>query len=108
MVGINSAALNLRADVYGADVESFNPERWTRAAGESDEGFKERKGRMDRAMVTFGYGSRGCIGKNTVQLGLYEVMAIVMGRFGFEAFGTPKSTQVWVRVFMRGKKRVEP
>jgi cytochrome P450 len=57
-VGINSAAMNRRPDVYGADAESFNPERWVRAAGESEEGFKVRKGRMDRAMMTFGYGSR--------------------------------------------------
>jgi hypothetical protein len=90
-VGINSAAMNRRPDVYGADAESFNPERWVRAAGESEEGFKVRKGRMDRAMMTFGYGSRSCIGKNIVQLELYKVMATVIGCFRIEAVGTPKS-----------------
>jgi len=106
-VGINSAAMNRRPDVYGADAESFNPERWVRAAGESEKGFKVRKGRMDRAMMTFGYGSRSCIGKNIVQLELYKVMATVIGCFRIEAVGTPKSKQVWVRVVMREKEGAE-
>jgi cytochrome P450 len=81
VVGINSPAINRRTDIHGADAETFNPMRWMRRASENEEEHKQRKLTMERAMMTFGYGARSCIGKNIVQLELYKCLATLMGLF---------------------------
>ena len=53
-VGINPAVLHYQTSVFGPDAVEFNPERW----------LIEDAGTMDRYLLTFGGGSRTCIGKN--------------------------------------------
>ena len=53
-VGINPAVLHYQTSVFGPDAAKFNPERW----------LKEDAGTMERYLLTFGGGSRTCIGKN--------------------------------------------
>ncbi|GKZ25809.1 hypothetical protein AbraIFM66951_000790 [Aspergillus brasiliensis] len=57
IVSVNAAVIHQDTSIFGEDAASFRPERWT----ESDE---ERVKFMDRHLMTFGYGSRTCIGKN--------------------------------------------
>ncbi len=85
-VGINPAAMNRRPDVFGAHPDVFDPLRWLQGKETQDE-FMERRLRMDRATLTFGQGSRSCLGKNIVQLELYKLIATLCTRYtvSFEA-----------------------
>jgi cytochrome P450 len=80
-VGINAAAMNRREDIFGAKPNYFDPLRWLKMDGERTEDFVERRLRMDRANLTFGQGSRSCIGKNIVQLEIFKVLATLTTRF---------------------------
>lgn len=53
-VGINGAVVHYDKDVFGADADNFNPDRWIE--GDTMQ--------MDRTMIQFGAGPRTCIGKN--------------------------------------------
>jgi cytochrome P450 len=80
-VGINPAAMNRRVEIFGERPEEFEPLRWPKGVGESEEEFVERRARMDRATLTFGQGSRSCLGKNIVQLEVFKVVATLCSRF---------------------------
>ena len=80
-VGINPAAMNRRADVFGLRPNQFEPERWMRRSGETEQDFSERRLYMDRAGLTFGHGSRSCLGKNIVQLELVKLMSALCYRY---------------------------
>lgn len=91
-VGINPAAMNRRADVFGAHPDVFDPMRWLQR-DESQEEFIERRNRMDRATLTFGQGSRSCLGKNIVQLELYKLVATLCTRYTVSSDG---EHELWV------------
>src|SRR5579862_989947 len=55
-VGCNPWVIHINKEIYGEDAETFNPDRWL----ESEERNKE----MDKYLITFGAGSRTCVGKN--------------------------------------------
>lgn len=74
-VGINPAAMNRRPDLFGAQTEEFDPLRWLKHADETEEEFTNRRQLMDRASLTFGQGSRSCLGKNIVQLEFFKLVA---------------------------------
>ena len=78
VVAMNGPSLNKRTDYFGADAGEYNPSRWMCGAEETEEAFKERRARMDRASLTFGHGSRSCIGKNVVQLEVYKIWATLV------------------------------
>ena len=80
-VGINAAAMNRREDIFGAETDTFDPLRWLQKETETHDEFLERKLRMDRANLTFGQGSRSCIGKNIVQLEVFKIIATLVKRF---------------------------
>ena len=80
-IGIKPHVLACREDVVGARPLEFRPERWMRAAGESQEQYDERKAMMDRSDMSFGYGPRSCIGKNIAMLVIYKVIADLVWTF---------------------------
>lgn len=68
-IGINPAVTNRDREVFGADADEFNPERWfTR-----DESKLKRM--RDTADFTFGGGNRICMGRYFAQLELYKLFA---------------------------------
>jgi cytochrome P450 len=73
IVGANPWIIH-RHSLFGKDVDSFVPERWLQANGESDSDFKARKQQMLRATFTFGAGPRTCIGKNISLLEIYKLI----------------------------------
>lgn len=81
VVAMNGPSINRRKDVYGPDADTYNPLRWMKGEGESEEAFRERRLKMDRASLTFGHGSRSCIGKNVVQLEVYKIWATLVRQF---------------------------
>ncbi|KAI1498837.1 benzoate 4-monooxygenase cytochrome P450 [Biscogniauxia marginata] len=75
-VGINPAVTNHDADVFGPNVDEFDPERWLKKDDEDEEVFAARLRRMkDVAEFTFGGGNRVCLGRNLAQLELYKLFA---------------------------------
>jgi len=109
VVAMNSASLAMLPHVFGQDAKVFNPERWLKQASETEDHFRERRIRMQRAILTFGHGSRSCIGKNIVQLELYKIWATLLRVYKFEAVDV-KLHQVLAiprRREKRGAKAVE-
>ncbi|OAL35460.1 hypothetical protein AYO20_05310 [Fonsecaea nubica] len=84
VIAMNAASMAMLPHVFGKDARAFNPERWMRQAGETEDEFRERKVRMHRSMLVFGHGSRSCIGKNIVQLELYKIWATLLRIYKFE------------------------
>lgn len=72
-VSIDPAAMARRTDVFGDLVAKFDPARWMKRNDESDAQFPQRRQRMDKCMLTFGHGTRNCIGKSIVQLEMYKL-----------------------------------
>ncbi|KAK1990315.1 cytochrome P450 [Colletotrichum falcatum] len=60
--------------------ETFRPERWIEA--------EEQNERLDRYLVSFGKGSRQCLGINLAYAELYITMATIVRRFEWEMFET--------------------
>lgn len=73
IVGANPWIVHRHA-LFGENVDSFVPERWLPADGETEIQFQARKQKMLRATFTFGAGSRTCIGKNISLLEIYKLM----------------------------------
>lgn len=73
IVGANPWIIH-RHTLFGKDVDSFVPERWLQADGESKIEFQARKQQMLRATFTFGAGPRTCIGKNISLLEIYKLI----------------------------------
>ena len=59
-VGANPYVIHRNTAVFGEDADLFRPERWL----END----ERTKTMDKYLMSWGYGTRTCLGKNIAQL----------------------------------------
>ncbi|KAI5456875.1 putative P450 monooxygenase [Mariannaea sp. PMI_226] len=77
IVGINPAVIHRDESIFGPDAESFNPERWL---GSDAENIKK----MDRHLMTFGYGSRTCIGKNISIMEMGKLVPAILRNFDLE------------------------
>lgn len=55
-IGMNPAVVHFDKQVFGDDADEFRPERWL----VSEEQWKA----MDKCLLTFGAGTRTCVGKN--------------------------------------------
>lgn len=86
VVGMNPFITNRSKSIYGEDAEDFRPERWLRdeEAGESEEAFQVRLTRMNKADLSFGAGSRLCIGKHMGLFQAYKVLATLITLYDFE------------------------
>ena len=52
--------------MYGADADEFKPERWMQS--------EKRKFELEAAQLTFGAGSRGCMGKDIALMELHKLL----------------------------------
>jgi cytochrome P450 len=78
----------------------FRPERWIEAA--------ERDIRLEKYMVSFGRGSRSCVGINLAWAELYLTLAHVVVRFDMVPFETVQERDVVInRDFFMGVPKVE-
>ena len=66
----------------------YHPERWLEA---EDKGF-----RLDRYMVSFGKGSRSCVGINLAWAELYLALTYVATRFDMEVYDTTAERDVLI------------
>jgi cytochrome P450 len=74
IVGCNAWVLHRRPEIFGADVDSFKPERWIEAR-------QEKLKEMKATMFQFGAGARTCIGKNVSLLEVYKLVPSFLRRF---------------------------
>lgn len=77
IVGMNAWVVHPDKTVFGPDAESYVPERWLRQEDESEIEVESRRVRMREADLTFGSGSRICIGKNLGFLEIYKLVAAI-------------------------------
>ena len=80
-IGCSPGALNKDFRIWGADADVYRPERWARGSNESPEAHQERRKMLDRINLTFGQGSRTCIGKSITALEIFKVVATLMMNF---------------------------
>ncbi|OAL00128.1 cytochrome P450 [Phaeosphaeriaceae sp. SRC1lsM3a] len=75
-VGMNPAVFHYEKSIFGADADEFRPERWL----VSPEEWKA----MDRNILTFGAGTRTCIGKNISLVELHTLVPEILRRFDLQ------------------------
>ncbi|KAJ5973116.1 uncharacterized protein N7479_003034 [Penicillium vulpinum] len=82
IVGINPYIVGRNTSVWGEDAEEFRPERWLRdETRETEDAFQERLVSMNKADLSFGGGSRSCIGKHLGLVEVYKVIATLVSRY---------------------------
>ncbi|CAG8925610.1 unnamed protein product [Penicillium salamii] len=77
IVGINPAVIHRDKTIFGDDADAFRPERWTES---SEDHIKL----MDRHLMTFGFGSRTCIGKNISIMEMGKLIPQIIRHFELE------------------------
>ncbi|KAI8661121.1 hypothetical protein NCS55_00981300 [Fusarium keratoplasticum] len=80
-VGINPYVAGRNKGIWGEDADTYRPERWLQDEGETDAAYKERLRLYNAADLTFGGGSRVCIGRNLAQLELYKIVATLIRKY---------------------------
>ncbi|KAK3314443.1 cytochrome P450, partial [Apodospora peruviana] len=80
-VGIKPHVLHVQEKSFGEEPFVFKPERWCRFEGESAEDYETRKSKMELCDLSFGYGSRACIGQNIARLQMFKVVANLVWRY---------------------------
>ncbi|ETS74955.1 hypothetical protein PFICI_13439 [Pestalotiopsis fici W106-1] len=103
VVGINPWVVHRNPAVFGADPDMFKPERWLRddARGETEDAYQSRLRRMNQADLTFGAGSRVCIGKHISTMEVLKVIPSLISQFRFELDDPKKEWNVVNSFFVR-------
>ncbi|KAK4463171.1 Pisatin demethylase [Cladorrhinum samala] len=83
-VGMNPYIAGRNKAVYGPDADEFRPERWMQSDGEDDEAYKERLRRIAASDLSFGGGSRICLGRNLALMEVYKFLATMVNRYDME------------------------
>ncbi|KAM5344562.1 hypothetical protein ACJ41O_013097 [Fusarium nematophilum] len=96
IVGMSPYILARNKSVYGDDADEFRPERWLRDEenGESQEGFHKRLLLMNQTDLSFGGGSRICIGKHMGLYQTYKVLATLVTLYEIELADPKKEWKV--------------
>ena len=77
IIGINPHTIGRNPLVYD-DPEEFRPERWLPGPHESEDDYQKQLLLMKNSDLTFGAGSRMCIGKNLALLQVYKIVATLV------------------------------
>ncbi|KAF4978072.1 hypothetical protein FZEAL_5498 [Fusarium zealandicum] len=96
IVGMSPYILARNKSVYGEDADLFRPERWLRdeEGGESEESFQKRLLSMNQTDLSFGGGSRTCIGKYMGLFQTYKVLATLITLYEIELENPEKEWKV--------------
>lgn len=81
LVGIKPSVASVQQKTFGDRPKAFLPERWCKKDGESYEDYRERRGRMDRGDMSFGSGTRGCIGRGIASMEIYKLVASLVCQY---------------------------
>lgn len=86
IVGVSPWVIHRNERTFGAEVDSFIPERWHQSDGELEDQFQRRLSAMNRYTFTFGAGSRTCIGKNISLLEIYKLIPTLLHQYEVSLF----------------------
>lgn len=70
-VGVSAWVANFNKSVYGPDADEFRPDRWL----DADNNLKRPK---EESYLTFGLGSRTCVGKNISLLEINKLIPLLV------------------------------
>ncbi|KAH9908569.1 cytochrome P450 [Xylariomycetidae sp. FL2044] len=84
LVGVNPYIIGRNRGVFGADADAFRPERWLRGDEETEEAYRDRMVRWNAASMTFGGGSRICLGRHLSQMEVYKIVATLAACYDLE------------------------
>ncbi|KAJ4316127.1 hypothetical protein N0V94_005615 [Neodidymelliopsis sp. IMI 364377] len=82
IVGINAAVMHFDQGVFGQDADSFIPDRWMDSA---------RANHMDKYLMSFGGGTRTCVGKNIALIELYKLSPQLVWNYRFQFYDSEKT-----------------
>ncbi|KAK8036374.1 hypothetical protein PG991_001511 [Apiospora marii] len=94
-VGMNPYVLGRNRGVWGSDADEFRPERLLRRSSLNE------KTLVNSADLTFGAGSRVCLGKHLGLLQVYKVVATLVWRYDLELVEPNKEWWVRCAFFLR-------
>ncbi len=92
-VGCHPTALHRNPDIFGANADEYNPDRWLLG----DDPATVRI--MDKINLTWGGGSRSCPGRHLAELVLNKVVPALLGEFDVEITTLPRDSEM-PRYFM--------
>ncbi|KAE8393372.1 hypothetical protein ETB97_003618 [Aspergillus alliaceus] len=101
IVGMNPWVINRNESVFGAEPDSFKPERWLPVEGETDEAYQARFSKMKGTDFTFGAGTRACLGKHISRLESYKFVATLFANFDVELANPDSEWKVTNSWFVR-------
>ncbi|CAK7221524.1 hypothetical protein SBRCBS47491_004554 [Sporothrix bragantina] len=93
-VGLNPYIIGRNKSVWGEDSAEFRPERWLRRDGEDEAAFQQRLRHMNASDLTFGGGSRICIGRHVAMLETYKVVATLIQRYQILPAQVPQDFEI--------------
>lgn len=107
-VGINPYVAGRNQSIWGEDADTFRPERWLRGEApgpkdETEEAYRKRLRLFNASDLTFGGGSRVCIGRNLANMEVYKIVATLVGRYEIELVDPDKEWEVTGSWFPRQK-----
>lgn len=102
-VGINPYVVGRNKGIWGDDADTYRPERWLQNEDETDIGYKERLRLYNASDLTFGGGSRICIGRNLAQLEVYKIVATLIRRYEISLVDADQPWEVTGSWFPRQK-----
>ncbi|CAI8496146.1 unnamed protein product [Hanseniaspora opuntiae] len=94
VVSTQPFSLHRNEDVFGDNINQFNPERWLKKSDEDDETYENRMRMFERNIMTFGQGNRMCLG---MHLAVTEIKATVASIFGNRDLINYKLSEKWCK-----------
>jgi cytochrome P450 len=96
IVAVNPYLVCRHKSVWGPDAGVYRPERWLRdeEGGETEAQFDARLRKMNDADLSFGAGSRICIGKSMGLMQVYKVVATLATLYDVELVDPEKDWKV--------------
>lgn len=101
--GLNPYIVNRNKGVWGEDADSFRPERWLQAEGESKDDFQKRLTLYNKTDLAFGAGSRICTGRHLALLQVHKLVATMVARYEIELTHPEREWEVTCSWFTRQK-----
>jgi cytochrome P450 len=100
-VGLNAYVTHRNKDIYSPDADEYKPERWLRAAGESEEAYQQRLKVYLKYDFTFGAGPRICLGRHVAVIKTYKLVATLISNYDIELDHPDREWKIHCGWFLR-------
>ncbi|KAL7628533.1 hypothetical protein AAE478_000048 [Parahypoxylon ruwenzoriense] len=99
ITGMTPYIIHRNQSLFGDDADQFKPERWLQGDQETTEKYRERRRLMDNADLTFGGGSRVCLGKHIAILEIFKTTATIVNKYNIELTEPHRDWKLRARFF---------